>query len=131
MKTMHRISGITLCLAFAAAAPLAMATGDSQEQLKAEATVSQTTAQSTAMAKVPNGTIKSSELERENGKLVWSFDISSPSSKAITEVQVDAKTGVIVSNKQESAAEQANELKTDKDAMKSTDKDAMTPAKKY
>jgi hypothetical protein len=122
MKTMHRISGITLCLAFAAAAPLAVAVGESQDQLKAEATVSQTTAQSTAMAKVPNGTITSSELERENGKLVWSFDISSPSSRAVTEVQVDAKTGAIVSTKQESAAEQAGELRTDKDAMKSTKK---------
>jgi hypothetical protein len=122
MKTMHRISGITWCLAFAAAAPLAVAVGESQDQLKAEATVSQTTAQSTAMAKVPNGTITSSELERENGKLVWSFDISSPSSRAVTEVQVDAKTGAIVSTKQESAAEQAGELRTDKDAMKSTKK---------
>jgi uncharacterized membrane protein YkoI len=49
-----------------------------------------------ALAKVPNGTIKESELEKENGKLIWSFDVATPGTKNITEVNVDAITGEIV-----------------------------------
>ena len=89
----------------------------SQEQLKAEAKITEKEATATALAKVPNGKIKSSELEEENGKLIWSFDISMPESKNITEVQVDAKTGRIVSTQVETPADQAKEMEADK-AMK-------------
>ena len=72
---------------------------------------------STAMtAKVPDGNIKSSELEKENGKLVWSFDIAVPESKNITEVQVDAKTSKIVLVEIETPEQQAQEAKTDNDS---------------
>jgi uncharacterized membrane protein YkoI len=53
-------------------------------------------AKKTALAKVPKGTIKSSELERENGRLIWSFDIAKSGTRNITEVQVDAKTGKVI-----------------------------------
>jgi uncharacterized membrane protein YkoI len=49
-----------------------------------------------ALARVPNGTIKESELEKEKGKLIWSFDVATPGTKNITEVNVDAITGEIV-----------------------------------
>jgi len=61
-----------------------------------EASVPKNQAEKTALAKVPQGTIKSGELEKENGHLVWSFDIAKPGTKDITEVQVDAKSGKIV-----------------------------------
>jgi len=38
--------------------------------------------------KVPNGTVKESELEKEHGKLQWSLDVATPDSKDITEVNV-------------------------------------------
>ena len=41
----------------------------------AEAKVSKDDAEKTALAKVPNGTIKEAEIEKEHGKLIWSFDI--------------------------------------------------------
>lgn len=63
-------------------------------------------ARTTALAK-HRGTIKSGELEKEHGKLVYSFDIQT--SEGIREVQVDAMTGEIVEDKVESAAEQAQE----------------------
>ena len=44
----------------------------------------------------PNGTIKESELEKEHGKLIWSFDIATPGTTDITEVNVDAITGKVV-----------------------------------
>src|SRR5882762_4966341 len=68
-----------------------------QAKLMAGAKVSKETAQASALAKVPNGTVKESELEKEHGKLIWSFDITTPDSKDITEVNVDAISGKVVS----------------------------------
>ncbi len=68
-----------------------------QEKLMAQAKVSKDDAQKTALAKVPNGTIKEAELEKEHGKLQWSFDIATPDTKDITEVNVDALTGEVIS----------------------------------
>src|SRR5439155_27385959 len=80
-----------------------------QAKLMAEAKVSKETAQKTALAKVPNGTIKDSELEKEHGRLQWSFDVATPDSKDITEVNVDALTGDVISADKESAADAAKE----------------------
>ena len=78
-------------------------------ELMKEAKISKAQAEKTALAKVPNGTIQSGELEREHGKLVWSFDIGTHSTKNVTEVQVDAKSGKIVSVKTETPTDQARE----------------------
>ena len=78
-----------------------------------QATVTKEAATKTALDKVPNGTIKEAELEKEHGKLVWSFDISSPDSKDITEVQVDAKTGRVVSVQKESPKAEKKEQKAE------------------
>jgi uncharacterized membrane protein YkoI len=72
-----------------------------QAKLTAEAKVSKDDAEKTALAKVPNGTIKESELEKEHGKLIWSFDVATPDTKDITEVNVDAITGDVVSTEKE------------------------------
>ena len=72
-----------------------------QAELQAQAKISKEQAQQTALAKAPSGTIKEGELEKENGKLIWSFDIATPDSKDITEVNVDAITGEIVSVEKE------------------------------
>jgi uncharacterized membrane protein YkoI len=61
-----------------------------------EAKITKAEAVKIALARVPNGTIKESELEKENGKLIWSFDVATPGTKNITEVNVDAITGTIV-----------------------------------
>jgi hypothetical protein len=44
---------------------------------------------------------------------VWSFDIAAPGTRDITEVQVDAVTGAIVSVETETPAQQAAEKKQD------------------
>jgi len=85
-----------------------------QAKLMAEAKVSKDDAEKTALAKVPNGTIKESELEKENGKLQWSFDVTTPDSKDVTEVNVDAITGDVISADKESAENEAKEA-DDKD----------------
>jgi uncharacterized membrane protein YkoI len=92
-------------------------------KLMAEAKVSKDDAEKTALAKVPNGTIKEGELEKENGKLQWSFDVATPDSKDITEVNIDAVTGEVISADKESAESEAKEAAKDKKDKKGDDKD--------
>lgn len=79
-----------------------------------QAKVTKEQAEKLALARVPDGTIKSAELETEHGRLIWSFDISRPKTANITEIQVDAKKGAIVSEQTETPSEQAKESQTDK-----------------
>ncbi len=109
---------LTLGLLAACSAPTLAAAGESQTALKAQAKVPEAKAQKTALAKVPGGSIRSSELEQERGKLIWSFDIAMPRSRNVTEVQVDAKTGKIVSTQIETPADQAKEAKGDQKVKK-------------
>ncbi len=80
-----------------------------EAKLQAQAKVSKADAEKTALAQVPNGTIKEGELEKEKGKLIWSFDIATPDTKDITEVTVDAITGEVVSKEIEKAEKEAKE----------------------
>ena len=80
--------------------------------LKKDAKISIEDARATALKKVP-GEIQEEELEKENGKLVYSFDIRATGQKEITEVQVSATDGSIVSVEKENAASEAKEKKQD------------------
>jgi uncharacterized membrane protein YkoI len=93
---------LILCSILAAVVLAGCAT-ETESQLQAEAKVSKADAQATALAKVPNGTVKEGELEREHGKLIWSFAFTTPDSKDITEVNVDAITGAVVNVEHEKA----------------------------
>jgi uncharacterized membrane protein YkoI len=91
---------------------------ESQAALQKEAKISEETARATALSQVPNGTVKSSEIERENGKLIYSFDISVPGKAGIDEVNVNAIDGSVVARSHENAkaekkekAEEAKEKK--------------------
>lgn len=68
----------------------------SERRLEGEAKISKAEAEKVALAQAPDGTIKESELEKEHGKLIWSFDIARPGQKDITEVNVDAISGELV-----------------------------------
>ncbi len=69
---------------------------ESQATLQKEAKISEETARATALKEVPNGTVKSSELEREHGKLIYSYDISVPGKSGVEEVNVNAIDGTVV-----------------------------------
>jgi uncharacterized membrane protein YkoI len=94
-----------------------------QAKLMAQAKVSKETAQQTALAKVPNGTIKEGELEQEKGKLQWSFDVATPGTTDITEVNIDAMTGDVISMDKESAADEAKEAAEESGKSKKSGKD--------
>jgi uncharacterized membrane protein YkoI len=94
---------------------------ETQAALQKEAKISEETARATALKEVPNGTIKSSELEREKGKLIYSFDISVPGKTGIEEINVNAIDGSVVAREHETpkmqkaeAAQEAKEKKAKK-----------------
>lgn len=74
---------------------------------KSQARISMKRARALALAQVPGGRIKSGELERERGKLIYSFDIRTRA--GIREVNIDAMTGKVIEVKTESAASEASE----------------------
>jgi uncharacterized membrane protein YkoI len=75
--------------------------------LKKKAKISKRAAEKEALKAVGGGTIFDSELEREDGKIIYSFDISQK--KLIKEVHVDAVTGKVLSVKSEEAKHEVQE----------------------
>jgi len=66
-----------------------------------QAKITPDAATATAQAKFPAGSIKSGEIEKEGGKLIYSFDIQLPGVKGIEEVHVDAATGALIKTEHE------------------------------
>ena len=85
----------------------------SQAALQREAKIAEADARKTALAAVPGGKVQSHELERENGKLIYSYDIKVAGKSGIEEVNVDAITGSIVAHEHEDAKAEAKEKKAE------------------
>ncbi len=82
---------------------------DAPAELVARTKIGQEAAKTAALAKVPGGRIASGELEEEDGKLIWSFDIKVAGKDGIDEVHVDALTGEVGAPEHESGAAEAAE----------------------
>ncbi|HZV36797.1 MAG TPA: PepSY domain-containing protein [Verrucomicrobiae bacterium] len=111
MKTKKLIVSFLATVALVAV----LAACKSESHLKSQAKISEDQARQIAISKVPNGTIKESELEKEKGRLIWSFDIAIPDSKDIKEVNVDAITGEVVAVETETPRQQAKEKDDEKE----------------
>lgn len=109
---MKYIQLFALCLICAVGLASAQAQQKKAESsvLKKEARISMQEAEKAALAKEP-GTIKSKELEKEKGKLIYSFDIRTKS--GVHEVNIDAITGEVVEDSVESKADEAKEKQQD------------------
>ena len=83
---------------------------ESQSELQKQAKITMAQAKKTALEK-EKGTIKEAELEKEKGKLIYSFDIDV--NGATHDVNVDAVTGAVISDEVESAKDEAKEKKAD------------------
>ncbi|MBW4028381.1 MAG: peptidase M4 [Acidobacteria bacterium] len=83
-------------------APIALTAQPAAKQAK----ITKAKAEQIALAR-EKGKIKSGELEKEHGRMIYSFDIQTKD--AIHEVNVDANTGVIVEDSVESPADEAKE----------------------
>lgn len=106
MTTIILMAGVSL----AAAAPKTrQENNEAQEQarLQRQAKITMEQAKDVALKRSP-GNIESSELEREHGKLVYSFDIRN-SKGTIDEVQVSAITGKVVRVEHENKRQEAEE----------------------
>lgn len=77
----------------AAAAQAANYSRDVPDSLLKAAKVSEAKAAAIALERVPNGKIRSLELEREHGTIIYSFEIKVAGKSGITEVNVNALTG--------------------------------------
>ncbi|HKC55858.1 MAG TPA: PepSY domain-containing protein [Vicinamibacterales bacterium] len=95
---------------------------DIPSALAKEAKVDEATAAAAARARVPNGTIRSVELEREKGRLIYSYDFTVTGKKGVEEVNVDAASGKVVATEHESAATERTEAAKEATAKKGTKK---------
>ncbi|HEU5149203.1 MAG TPA: PepSY domain-containing protein [Iamia sp.] len=68
--------------------------GDDAPVDPAEATVTQADAEAAALAEVP-GTVRSSHLEREDGRLEWDVDVTGDDGRQ-HDLQIDAETGAVL-----------------------------------
>lgn len=101
---------------------------DLPAQLVKEAKITEAAAAAAALKAVPNGRIDKMELEKEDGKFIYSYDIKVPGKSGVDEVHVDAMTGAIVSNVHETPAElKAEKAKEAKEAKDAARKKAKTP----
>ena len=66
-----------------------------------------------AKARIPAGTIQSAEIESEDGRLIYSFDIKTAGRSGIDEVNVDARTGKILPVEHEGPKAEAAERAAD------------------
>src|SRR5215467_4184616 len=112
---MKLINGSLIALALAASSiPFNLWAGQSEAELLKQSRVTKHQAKRIALARVKGGTIKSAELEKENGVLIWSFDVAQPGKKDVTEVWVDATTGKITSVDVETPLTEKKEVAEDK-----------------
>ena len=78
-------------------------------EYRSQAKITSEAAVQSALARVPGGQVREGELEKEHGRLVYSFDVLVPNREGVDEVQVDARSGKVVSVKHESPAAEAKE----------------------
>lgn len=93
---------------------------ESEADLQKAAKISEADARATALKQVPNGTVKSVELERENGKLIYSYDITVPGKSGIEEVNVNAIDGSVVAKSHETPKAEKAEAKKEAKEKKTT-----------
>jgi uncharacterized membrane protein YkoI len=91
---------------------------ETQAQLEKEAKITMTQARALATKTVPAATIQSGEIERENGKLIYSFDMKTKGKAGIDEVNIDAMTGTVIANQHETPKDERAEAKADAKAAK-------------
>jgi uncharacterized membrane protein YkoI len=87
-------------------------------KLVSEAKIKETEARATALAQIKNGTVRSEELEREHGHLIYSYDIEVPGKSGIDEVNVDAMTGKVIAKTHEGPKAERREAAEAKEKIK-------------
>ena len=107
---------VTAPLAAQAAKPQAKqqqpaAKHETKAMLRSEAKIKEKDARKTALAAVPTGKVTKHDIAREDGKVVYTYDIRAQGKPGYEAVQVDAVSGQVV--KQEHMEPKAVAKKTD------------------
>jgi len=115
MKYATRIAAFSLAASIVTAgtAVAQKAKPETQAALMREAKITKKAATTTALAQVPGATVRSSEIERENGKLIYSFDLKVKGKSGIEEINVDALTGGVIAHEHENAKAEKKEAAQD------------------
>lgn len=98
---MRNIAIVLAAAALLGGAPLVLAAQapaykrDVPDSLAKATKITEARAAEIARKRVPNGTIENLELEREHGKLIYSFELKVKGKRGITEVNIDAMTGKV------------------------------------
>ncbi|HEY0777036.1 MAG TPA: PepSY domain-containing protein [Gemmatirosa sp.] len=93
-------------------------TRDVPDSLARQATVTEASALAAAQRRISRGRPVALELEREHGTLMYSFDFKVPARTGIDEVNVDAKSGVVLHVEHESPQQERREAAADVRAAK-------------
>ena len=91
---------------------------ETQAELQKEAKMTMADARAMAVRTVPNAKIQAGEIEREGGKLIYSFDMKTAGKSGIDEVNNDAMTGKLIGNQHETPKAERAEAKADAKAAK-------------
>jgi uncharacterized membrane protein YkoI len=127
MSTTRFVSLVVLAIATSAAAagaqqsthkPRHHANVETQGQLEKEAKITMAQARALATKTVPGAQIQAGEIEREGGKLIYSFDMKTNGKTGIDEVNIDAMTGTVIGNQHETPKAEKAEAKADAKAAK-------------
>ena len=116
MIKLRKISVVLFMVALGAPvlAAQSVKVAESKPGLLKQAKITADSAIAVARAALPKATINSAEIEQENGKLIFSFDMKTAGKSGIDEVNVDALTGKLVGKPQhESAADEKKEADAD------------------
>lgn len=92
---------------------------ETQAELQKEAHMTMADARAMALKTVPNATIQAGEIEREGGRLIYSFDMKVSGQSGIDEVNIDAMTGALVNHQHETPKDERSEAKADAKAARS------------
>ena len=69
---------------------------ETKATLRSEAKIKEKDARKTALAEVPNGKVTKHDIAREDGKVVYTYDIRAQGKTGYEAVQVDAVSGQVV-----------------------------------
>ena len=94
------------------------AKAETQAALLKEATMTMANARAMALRTVQHAKIQAGEIEREGGKLIYSFDMKVAGKSGIDEVNIDAMTSKLVSVNHETPKDERAEARADAKAAK-------------
>jgi len=131
MKYALVVTAVAVCAMARTSSAQATYKHDLPDSLVRVAKVSEADAAAAAQKRVPKGKIESVALEREKGKLIYSYDIKQAGKSGVEEVNVDANTGKVVANFHESAKTEKKEAAAEsKEKAKMESKEKAKPAPK-